>query len=345
MNRDLSIDSLRGLACLLVVFIHCLSTLYQNGILSNDFWLVKISAFLSYLRMPLFTFLSGFVYSMRPAKKENLPQFVKGKIRRILIPLVFLGTSVSALIFLFGSKGQMSINDIILSPLYPVGVYWFLDAVFVIFILAALLEIAGAFKTTKGMIIVLAIGVIISETPIRNIQFFAIGRAAYLFPFFILGIIMHRCDKLASYKNPKRKAPLSFIFSLLVGWGLFHTLNNSISPDDIKNEHWTSCAVSIAFCYLIYNLRIKSRVLSVIGGYSYSIYLLHIIFVTSPRIILSKIAPQLKYDYPVFKVLLISIFLGIAMPIFIDKVLSKYKLFSAMFLGKKNKSASKVSIA
>ncbi|QQO50373.1 acyltransferase [Raoultella ornithinolytica] len=84
MNRDLSIDSLRGLACLLVVFIHCLSTLYQNGILSNDFWLVKISAFLSYLRMPLFTFLSGFVYSMRPAKKENLPQFVKGKIRRIL---------------------------------------------------------------------------------------------------------------------------------------------------------------------------------------------------------------------------------------------------------------------
>jgi fucose 4-O-acetylase-like acetyltransferase len=40
--------------------------------------------------MPLFTFISGLVYALRPVRREHLPDFYSKKLRRLGIPLLIV---------------------------------------------------------------------------------------------------------------------------------------------------------------------------------------------------------------------------------------------------------------
>jgi fucose 4-O-acetylase-like acetyltransferase len=50
------------------------------------------------IRMPLFTLISAYVYAMVPvAEWRNYPRLIKGKSRRLLLPLITVGTLMHVL--------------------------------------------------------------------------------------------------------------------------------------------------------------------------------------------------------------------------------------------------------
>ena len=55
----------------------------------------QINDFLALVRMPLFSFLSGMVYALRPARGDIGP-FAAGKARRLLVPIATPQTKIHA---------------------------------------------------------------------------------------------------------------------------------------------------------------------------------------------------------------------------------------------------------
>jgi fucose 4-O-acetylase-like acetyltransferase len=94
-QKDLGIESLRGIAIMMVVICHVVldhkNPLYPNspGLLE---WLQHLCLSTEYVRMPLFTVISGFVYALRPAAARGAVEFVRGQARRLIIPFVFVTT-------------------------------------------------------------------------------------------------------------------------------------------------------------------------------------------------------------------------------------------------------------
>ena len=64
-TKNLKIDTLRGLASVLLVTYHVIGTGSDSGLRIPDGEPVQLfNDSLMYLRMPLFSFLSGFVYAL-----------------------------------------------------------------------------------------------------------------------------------------------------------------------------------------------------------------------------------------------------------------------------------------
>ncbi len=92
-NRDIRIDTLRGVACLLLVSMHVIGHNSTAGIRVDDDSAYRWFAdSFMYLRMPLFSVLAGFVYGWRPLRARSAYRgFMGKKARRLLIPyLVFV---------------------------------------------------------------------------------------------------------------------------------------------------------------------------------------------------------------------------------------------------------------
>jgi len=138
VNRNNTIDTLRGFACILLVAYHVIGITPEGGLHVQDGVLKDANSLLLYIRMPIFTFLSGFVYAWRPFKSGWKP-FVSGKIRRLIVPMLFVGT-IFALVQTFTPGTNSAVTDWRFLHLLPVAHYWFIESLFLLFLLIIPLE-------------------------------------------------------------------------------------------------------------------------------------------------------------------------------------------------------------
>lgn len=208
--RDLHIDTLRGLACLLLVSYHVVGPNADLGLQISSGFLREFNDLLRYVRMPLFTFLSGIVYAYRPYQSGPVA-YTKGKIRRLLFPMLTIGTIFAVVRTMTSTSEEASINFSTIH-IYPVAHFWFVEALFIIFIFMIVLESLKAFENIYSAIVVmiLACGVHLIGT---NIEIFALDGALYLFPFFLGGMILQRFNLVENQPT--------IIVSLLLVAGLF----------------------------------------------------------------------------------------------------------------------------
>src|SRR5262245_35154145 len=90
---SLRVQTARGLACLLLVTYHVIGSDPAAGLQVPDgsLWRYFTDLFLP-IRMPLFTFLSGFVYVYKPMAREHWTHFARRKLVRLGIPLLVAST-------------------------------------------------------------------------------------------------------------------------------------------------------------------------------------------------------------------------------------------------------------
>jgi fucose 4-O-acetylase-like acetyltransferase len=96
-KKSLEIETLRGLACLLLVLYHVIGPL-GGGLkidLGSPFRVLADS--MVYVRMPLFTFISGYIYSIYKIRGNDFSAYFVGKVRRLIVPLFFVGIPFSLL--------------------------------------------------------------------------------------------------------------------------------------------------------------------------------------------------------------------------------------------------------
>ena len=232
---------------------------------------------LSYFIVPLFAFISGLVYALRPPS-GGYAQLVRGKARRLLLPVLLVGTAFAVLqARVAGSNAQ--VENWWLLHIEPVGHFWFLQALFLIFLVVGVLERLGALRGF-GSFAVLAFGSALLQVFWAAPVYLGLDGAVSLLPFFLGGLAYQRFG--LSGARWTRLALFAFVLTSVAA-----IATPEVAPTSV--EQLTRLMVGMAGAALLVGLRLDNRFLAYIGSYSFAIYLFHVFFTAGSRMGLNKL--------------------------------------------------------
>lgn len=305
-GREIHIETIRGLACLALVSLHVVGYTPRDGMeLPSGDWLSLLQRVFTDMRMPLFSFISGYVFVSLPRAGQTHEMLAGKKARRLLIPMATVGT----LFWLV--QGQVSAAQPPLLSVYTsqFAHYWFLQATFLLMATFLLLN-AGlgrlmpeTDRETLARKNAIAIGLIGAgvwiTTPVYGIGFFSIGKAFYLAPFFMSGYLVaaHR-DRIAAAFGSRRLLAGAAL-ALLAALGFL--LASGMLTTGGEARRFLSVVIGVATALALYVLAPRNRVLAWIGGRSYAIYLFHVFFTAAVLMAWRKLMPggvDIHYVYP-----------------------------------------------
>jgi peptidoglycan/LPS O-acetylase OafA/YrhL len=266
-----------------------------------------VSDLLGYVRMPLFAFLSGIVYALRPVGGDAR-RFIGAKVRRLLVPMLTVGT-LFAILQANTSGANFHGYDWARLHIQPVAHYWFLESLFLIFMLIVLLERRQWLGSRASFATVwLASAVLFGIDPLPRA--FGLQGAVYLLPFVLLGIGCRRfADEIADFRARNAAAALLCLLAA-AAWILSAGLPERNST--------IALGLGASGCVLLLHTRLQIRGLAWLGTYSFSIFLFHSIFSAASRIVLTR-----WFDSP-FELLLVSgVLAGLALPVIVELTLKR----------------------
>lgn len=321
MNRDVLADRLKGYACILVLFGHVIIGLNSSAV-TTPLFLYKLQSFIWTFHVDLWMFLAGYVYSLTGKwKKHETPlKFIGNKLLNLGIPYFFFG-SVYILINsqIPSVNTKSSLSDIPKLIYTPVAQYWFLYALFFVFVIWTLLSL---FLKDHVITIVLYIAFVLL-TKVFRVPLFFLGDSFGCFLAFGLGA----CFKSLSSHNYKTWIKLSVVVLHLVGVGIIvwtDSLNLFPCFDDIVAVF--GILSSIFLIQVISRIKPVSRFLEFTNKYSFPIFLLHTMFTAATRILLMKMGVN---NYLIH--ILIATPIGYAAPVFIGFIASKIPIINFFF--------------
>ena len=278
-KRDLSLDYIKGILILLVVYGHCLYWLDGNTHSFNYIFFPKI---IYTFHMPLFIFLSGYFFSVK--KNANFYSTVIEKFKKLIIPHFFFNVIMLIPIFcLWGTYGhfitRFSNGIITISSLYHYfTMFWFLWCLFLSCVITNIVHNCTNNKK-KGNIILILLSILflfISKLQIIHI-IIDHQHIGTMFFFFTIGIITHDNSTLFFQKKTKYCALLLYIAYIALLY---------IKPEiddliiiEIGNLAGLICAYNLF--RLLYNLKIFTKLILYISKWTLSIYIYHFVFLYS----------------------------------------------------------------
>lgn len=319
-----SIESCRLLAILLLVAYHVIGASGDGGLQVTGAHPARLAAdFLADLRMPLFAFIAGFVYALRPAQPGQLAGFMTGKLRRLALP-----GAVAIATFMILSK----VMDTRFAPgpdwwlnfFTSYAHYWFLQAILLIFLFYCSLD-----ALTRGRLLLpsLIVSSLIYLLPLRiPSAFMSVNQAFYLLPYFILGIAFLR---QAALIDANRKAVMSLclaVAALAAAASVSEFLETgqlSSNPRDLQSLGFGMAAS--ALCFLVLPpLDLARR----IGRFGFTIYLYHVFASSFVRRALQGAGIE---DFEVHLVLGIATSIGL--PILLHLAAARHPASALLILG------------
>jgi len=338
-EKDLSVETLRGAAIILVVAGHVIGDRSDGGMrVADDSFLRYIYHTFEFLRMPLFTVISGWVYSLHPANKEYFKSFTLKKIRRLMLPMIFVGGAYFLLQALVpGTNRKSDHSEIWRLFIFPFTLYWYLPSLFLVFVSVAVLDSLKTMQTLRNWLIVFFIALAIKLFRTYYISeemenYFSYKGAMYLLPFFILGIGIQRFRDFFSHRY------ILGTIAVLLLMGLIIQQLSWFGVIEYQLRKGTGIGLMIGFTGAIVLMKIKWKVkwLIWIGSFAYTIYLFHAFGTAGARILIQKAGIHL--DGIVFFVSLVT---GVFLPVLIEKILDPFPVTRMLFLGRSYRLNSK----
>jgi peptidoglycan/LPS O-acetylase OafA/YrhL len=250
----------------------------------------------------------------------NSQAFLSGKMRRLLVPMLVVGTVFAALQAVTPGT-HSSAGPWYLWHVQPVAHFWFVESLFWVFVLLWALERAAWLQTAKGFAVVfaLACGVYLS---VRGWHWFGLEGAIYLLPYFLAGLAATRFSFRAWLAKPWVKIGL-----LACAVGMVLWMGTPVSNPD-RRTVWMLLS-GLSLCLLCLSFGWANRHLAGIGRHSYAIYLFHVFFTAAARIALDRLQIDvLPMD------LVAGVTLGLAGPVVVERLASRFKWTAVLLLGK-----------
>lgn len=286
----------------------------------HQFWLYSL---FQTVRMPLFTFISGFLFMVSIVKKGDgitLKSFVSNKVQRLLVPYFFLA------VITFVPRSLMSgyaddavtislesfVASLFFSDRLTVVFLWFLPAIFAMLCLAFI----GWHMCERKAVLFFTIGGVLSLFGYFFANpwawtFMAIGRVSDLSIFFLLGAAYG----LSREKVNRWLCQWWFVIGCSVIWlTLFYT--------DFSNDVFNLvCSVSGLGMLIWLSLRVCEWPLGWkhLDGYNYMMYLLSWFTCVSSQQVLHNFT-----DFPWWIYTIIALFTSIYIPWSVGKLLHRY---------------------
>ncbi|MEJ1965355.1 MAG: acyltransferase [Gammaproteobacteria bacterium] len=328
------IQTLRGIACLLLVAFHVIGHHPTSGLHVDDDSFYRFFANLfRYVRMPLFAFLSGFVYAYRPVMPHHVREFARRKAFRLVVPLVV----VSTLYFISTAMGPKDANGNV--PLehwwhiyvFPYVHYWFLQAIILIFAAIAVLDTARLLSTPGRYASVLfATMAVYLSLDMEHEDFapFSYIGALSLAPFFLLGLGANRFRSILL--QPRVIWTCGAICLAAMALHAFAlSQGGTIASRGTLLGLLIGATSALALLGMFPSLKSLER----IGAYSFAIFLFHPFFVAAIRTV-HKLLGVKSMEVTFF----VCLFAGIAGPVLLQRMLGGVPVASRLLFGEPPKA-------
>lgn len=305
-----NVTELRGLACLLLVAYHTVGIPGAGMQVADDSLYRYLTSSFELIRMPLFTFISGFVYAVRPARAGALGVFFGKKVRRLLVPFLIVSTLFYTLQHAVpGANAAGAPPEMWRIYVYSYAHLWYLQALFLIFAVVGTADALGLIARPRGFAAGFALALVAFFAIDTDGNLFSVNEAATLLPHFLLGVAARRFGDAFATPWARLAAPLALTAGLAVHQAaLLHAVDYQI---EWKSGVALLCGMGGALTLL--RAMPTSAVLRGIGDSSYAIYLYHTFFTAATRVALGRLG--VEADLPVFA---LSLAAGIVGPILIE---------------------------
>jgi peptidoglycan/LPS O-acetylase OafA/YrhL len=335
------VQAARGLACLLLVTYHVIGSDTAGGIHAGDHsgWRL-FTDFLLPIRMPLFTFLSGFVYAYKPVSFESASAFIQRKIIRLLIPLVVATIITFAALALHSALSDGEGIGADLRPLailhhfvFPLRHLWFLQALLGVLAVVVVLELSHALATIERFLIMFVLALVAFGMDfLGHVELFSIGHVSFLLPFFLLGLATNRFR--------------SVIFSPVVIWSLgvlflvttliHYTMARMGHAAVLDRRALVAAAMGMSAVVVIVRVIPPFRALQWVGHYSFAIYLYHVALLSFVFLFAEIVGIESQVI-----LLMLGLASGLTLPIVLERVSVKSPLARLLLLGQAPKPATR----
>jgi fucose 4-O-acetylase-like acetyltransferase len=287
------VDYAKAIGIILVVYGHVARGVVAAGIeMPKRFFELTDSIIYSF-HMPLFFFLAGMFFFKSYERRRNGLGFALSKVDTILYPYVLwslLQGSIEAALSNH-TNGTTSFADILSLVWEPRAQFWFLYALFLIFILAAIIF---AWVPKRAALAVFAVSTVLYVFQSSLPQGYVFAYISSEFVFFMLGVVFEMYAVGEMFFRWTTLAAL-LVFAVLSQF-LFHV------HFGLTYLHYGlgSLIVSISSLMLVINishflaLRPYRLVLS-IGGSSMAIFLMHVVAGSGVRIVLQNVVRLESY--------------------------------------------------
>ncbi|WP_233429236.1 acyltransferase family protein [Klebsiella variicola] len=319
--RERWVDYAKGIGIILVVFGHANRGLYSSGIyISSEIYHYLDNIIYSF-HMPLFFFLSGlfFVSSINNKSKEG---FLLSKVKNILYPYV-LWSLIQGGVEVFFSKytnAKTSLSEVLLFPMHPRAQFWFLYALFMIFIICTIIYHKKYFLKMLPAFFLISFVIYVYSDDIGNR--FNFNYVSQNILFFFLGCVFNKYYPVFMRLLTNRSIILVTCLLFFVEYLYFIKYKNNYLPLNLCTAFIAFIAIAwvsnVSILLSCFNLRWLEK----IGKLSLIIYLVHILAASGTRIILSKIFHIESWFVHVF----VGTFIGITAPLIFYKLVVRYNL-------------------
>ena len=325
-NRVDWIDSLKGFTIIAVIIGHCLDGYLKADMFPSCYNVFhNIWYFIYSYHMPLFFIISGMTLHLAYIKSDD--ELKKDKYKSQILNL-FLLYVIWALI-LWGFKmifsgyvnEQYGLKDLLNMFIAPLGNYWYLYVLCVLYILVYIFKLN---KVNKYILVLcgFVLSVFAHYLFNKGLIHFTIYRI--LFNLFFLCVGMAICSKPKIIENqylPVISAIISI--GLLVAYFAFDY--------DVMGEVFVksvlALTMSLVFIWLFKNIELlNNKFLSICGKYCIYIYLIHFYITAGNR----KILPMLGITTP-FLSLIINIVSALLISLLVASLLSKLPISDILF--------------
>lgn len=311
------IDELRGVACILVLAFHAVTSEPQlQGTL-----LAYSAETLRFIRMPIFISISGVLYGLSRNERPLTWGAWRKRVARLAPPFLLL-TIVVKLIDAISGNGF----DVFNALLFGAWHLWYLLALAVILIVIVVLEKVVPLSTGRLWIAAIIAALFASTGALRHVPFAAINQAAYLLPFFLAGA--------AIGSSPNNEVP-TVGKVLIYGTGFLALMMHQLSLHGIGDQ-WergalvASC-LGLAGFLLAGALCPESKRLRYIGVHSLPIFLWHLpVYAVASGLVLHR------YNFEPHLAFCAKVMLGVAVPIFLANMVEQRLPRLAIYVGARN---------
>lgn len=200
INKNLSIETLRGIAILLVVLGHVIGSGPSGG-MKIDFPhpLRYLYVWIDYIQMPLFTAIAGWVYALKPFSAfSGFGSFTRKKALRLLVPMAAVGTLYFFVqYFMPGTNQKGDLSQLWRIYVFPYTIYWYLPSLFLIFLVQYFIDKKGWMDTLGKWGVLCVIAIVLSRMndawllhDVPNV--FSFKGALNQLPYFFAGVAAQR---------------------------------------------------------------------------------------------------------------------------------------------------------
>ncbi len=286
-NRIEWVDAAKGMGIILVVYAHVARGLNKSGIFDGNAFEI-VDAIIYSFHMPLFFFLSGIFY-LRTMEKRGFTGTIFSKINTIIYPYIiwsliqgFIEVQLSAY-----TNGAAQYSDLFAILWQPRAHFWFLYTLFFMFIATSLILIPyfkNMVSTKITLLSGLAITLFIYLSRQHSPDVFALTSVSSNAIYFMGGVVFSAVAP--NYKRIRLVGLISAVSFFLLSYvvNVAHTLPS--------NDLWKLSLAFFGILAVIYMCRVIpesiDKPFALLGSYSMIIYLLHILFGSGVRIVLSK---------------------------------------------------------